>query len=41
VIVDAVEGKADFIVTGDDDLLSLRAYRKIRMLSPDQFVKML
>ena len=34
----AVESKADFIVTGDNHLLKLREFRKIRILSPKEFL---
>jgi len=36
----AVAGKADFIVTGDKDLLSLKKFRKTSIISPHQFLKM-
>jgi len=35
----AVAGKANFIVTGDKDLLSLKSFRKIRIITPKQFLK--
>jgi len=41
VLATAVAGEADFIVTGDDDLLSLEVYRGIRILSPRRFWEML
>lgn len=37
----AVEGKADFIITGDKDLLVLKAYRSIRILSPKEFLELM
>jgi uncharacterized protein len=41
VLATAVAGKADIILTGDDDLLVLGEYEGIRILSPRQFVEML
>ncbi len=32
-------GKADFIISGDEDLLILNPFRNIQILSPDQFIK--
>lgn len=37
----AIDGKADFIVTGDDDLLCLNPFRDIHILTPAQFVQLL
>jgi len=37
----AVSGKADFIVTGDKDLLTLKSFRKIPIITPRQFLKIL
>ena len=37
----AVEGGADVIVTGDDDLLVLESYREIQMMSPAAFLQLL
>jgi uncharacterized protein len=38
----AVDGKADFVVTGDTKhLLPLREYQGIRILSPSEFVRLL
>lgn len=39
VIECAVEGEADFIISGDKDLLDLKAYRGIGILSPAEFLK--
>ena len=39
VLATAVAGRADVILTGDDDLLVLGEYRGIRILSPRQFVE--
>jgi uncharacterized protein len=41
VLAAALAGKADVIVTGDDDLLVLKAFRGIRILSPRQFLELL
>lgn len=41
VLATAVTGKADVIVTGDDDLLVLEEFRGIRILSPRQFLQLL
>ena len=35
----AVAGEADAIITGDDDLLILRRYRDVRILSPRKFLE--
>ena len=37
IIECAIDGKADFIVTGDPDLLSLKEYKGIRILTADEF----
>lgn len=37
----AVSGKANFIVTGDRDLLSLSSFRKISIVTPAEFAKIL
>lgn len=36
----AVCGKADFIISGDEDLLALNPFRNIQILTPDSFLKM-
>jgi len=36
-----VEGKTDYIISGDDDLLSLREFEGIRIVSPQEFVTLL
>jgi len=41
VLACAVGGKADYIVSGDKDLLVLGAYEKIPILSADQFLQQL
>ena len=37
----AVNGEADCIVSGDDDLLSLDPFRGIQILAPDKFLNAL
>ncbi len=37
----AVEGRADVLVSGDDDLLVLDNYQSVQMLSPASFVSLL
>jgi putative PIN family toxin of toxin-antitoxin system len=37
----AVDGKASYIVTGDSDLLDLRTFRKIRIVTPSEFLEIL
>lgn len=37
ILETAVSGKADLIITGDDDLLSLSPFRNIRIITPDKF----
>ena len=41
VLGTALAGKADVIVTGDNDLLALKTFRGIRILSPRQFLELL
>ena len=41
VLATALAGKADIIVTGDDDLLVLKEFRRVRILSPRQFLELL
>ena len=36
-----VEGKTDYIISGDDDLLSLREFEGIRIVAPQEFVTLL
>ncbi len=38
VVACAVEGKADYIVSGDQDLLALGEYEGIQVVTPRQFV---
>jgi putative PIN family toxin of toxin-antitoxin system len=35
----ALSGKVDFIITGDNDLLSLKFFEKVLILTPSQFLK--
>ena len=35
----AVEGKADYIVTGDHHLLEIKKFQKIAVVSPSEFIK--
>ncbi len=35
----AVAGKSDFIITGDKDLLTLKSFKKTRIITPHQFLK--
>lgn len=39
VLATAIEAKVEMIVTGDEDLLILRQYAGIRILSPRQFLE--
>lgn len=41
VLATALAGRAEIIVTGDDDLLVLKAYQGIRILSPRGFLEFL
>lgn len=38
VLEAAVEGNCDFIITGDQDLLELKKYKKIKILTPEEFL---
>jgi len=35
----ALAGKADFIVTGDEDLLVLKKFKSISIITPKNFIK--
>lgn len=37
----AVAGQADFIITGDKDLLDLKSFRGIKIITPRQFLMVL
>jgi putative PIN family toxin of toxin-antitoxin system len=41
VLGTALAGRVDIIVTGDDDLLVLKTFRRIRILSPRQVLEIL
>ena len=41
VLAAAVAGGARYLVTGDEDLLVLRRYRRVRIVSPRQFLSLL
>lgn len=41
VLATAVAGQADFIISGDDDLLVLKKFRGIGIVSPRQFLELL
>lgn len=38
IIECAVEGKCEVIITGDKDLLVLKKYKKIKILTPSEFL---
>ena len=38
VLEAALEGKCDFIITGDQDLLQLKNYKGIQIITPDKFL---
>ena len=40
VLETAIEGKAEFIVTGDDDLLSLKSFRGIKIIRAAEFLEL-
>jgi len=37
----AIEGRADFIVSGDSDLLDLKRYKGVKILSPKDFLEVI
>lgn len=41
IIIAAVEGKADYIVSRDKDLLDLRKYQGIKIITPEEFMGIL
>ncbi|MBI5410361.1 MAG: putative toxin-antitoxin system toxin component, PIN family [Nitrospirae bacterium] len=41
VLACAVEGQADYLVTGDGDLLRLRSYQRIQIIQPTDFLRTL
>lgn len=41
VLEAAVEGDCEFIITGDQDLLELRKYKNIKIVTPAEFLKLI
>lgn len=41
VLATAIAGQVDFIITGDDDLLSLKTYQEIPIITPAEAVKIM
>ncbi len=41
VVACAVEGEADYIVSGDEDLLVLNVYKEVKIVTPRQFMSIL
>lgn len=41
IISAALEGKADYIVTRDRDLLDLKQYQEIKIITPEEFMEIL
>ena len=41
IIEAAIESNVQYIVTGDTDLLKLKEYEKIRIVSPSEFMKLI
>lgn len=39
IIEAAIEGKCDYIITGDKDLLVLKRYKNIKIVTPTEFLK--
>ena len=39
VLEAAVAGKCEYVITGDEDLLSLKKYKNIKILTPTEFFK--
>ncbi len=37
----AIEGNVDFIITNDKDILDLKEFRKIKVMTPEEFLKQL
>lgn len=38
VLEAAIEGKCNYIITGDEDLLDLKKYKNIKILTPEDFL---
>ncbi len=41
VLEAAVEGDCDFIITGDQDLLELKQYKRIKIVTPTEFLEII
>ncbi len=41
IIIAAVEGNADYIVSRDKDLLDIREYQSIKIITPEKFMEIL
>jgi putative PIN family toxin of toxin-antitoxin system len=41
IIECAVDGKADFIITGDPDLLAIKEYKGIKIIKAEEFLKII
>ncbi len=41
IIDTAISGNAHYIITGDDDLLTIKSYRKIEIIKPREFLNLL
>ena len=41
IIVAAVEGNADYIISRDKDLLDLKEYQGIKIITPEEFMRIL
>lgn len=39
ILACAVEGKADYIISGDQHLINLKSYGKIKILTPSQYLE--
>jgi len=39
VLETAIAGKCSFLITGDNDLLTLREYERLQVVTPSQFLK--
>ncbi len=39
ILACAAKGKADYIITGDSDLLEISPFRRIKIITPSQFLK--
>lgn len=37
----AIEGEAEYVVTGDRDLLAVRRYRSVRVMTPGEFLRLI